>query len=90
MMRVDGRLLSNALCLDHKTILTPPPFIEVPVPSQESERSCICVLFFVLLDNFIALCISKILWGGWKGVRRGRFRMVVGFTTNCAITTYHY
>ena len=26
----------------HKTNLTPPHFIEVPVPSQESERSCIC------------------------------------------------
>ena len=48
------------------------------------------LLFFILLDNFIALCISKILWGGWKGVRRGRYCMVVGFTTNCAITTYHY
>ena len=24
--------------------LTPPLYIEVPVPSQESERSCICVL----------------------------------------------
>jgi len=31
-----------------------------------------------------------LLWEGWKGVRRGRYRMVVGFTTNCAITTYHY
>jgi len=28
----------------HKTSLTLPLFIEVPVPSQESERSCICVL----------------------------------------------
>ena len=27
----------------HKTSLTPPLFIEVPVPIQESERSCICV-----------------------------------------------
>jgi hypothetical protein len=27
----------------HKTSLTPPLFIEVPVPCQESERSCICV-----------------------------------------------
>ena len=26
------------------TSLTPPLFIEVSVPSQESERSCICVL----------------------------------------------
>jgi len=28
----------------HKTSITLPLFIEVPVPSQESERSCICVL----------------------------------------------
>ena len=28
----------------HKTSLTPPLFIEMPVPIQESERSCICVL----------------------------------------------
>jgi hypothetical protein len=28
----------------HKTSLIPPLFIEVPVPSQEYERSCICVL----------------------------------------------
>ena len=27
----------------HKTSLAPPLFIEAPVPSQESERSCICV-----------------------------------------------
>jgi hypothetical protein len=27
-----------------QTSLTPPLFIEVPVPSLESERSCICVL----------------------------------------------
>ena len=27
----------------HKTTLTPPRSIEVQVPSQESERSCICV-----------------------------------------------
>jgi hypothetical protein len=30
--------------LTHKTSLTPPLFIEVSVPSQKSERSCICVL----------------------------------------------
>ena len=28
----------------HKTILIPSLFIEVPVPIQESERLCICVL----------------------------------------------
>ena len=28
----------------HKTSLAPPPFIEVPVPSQDGERLCFCVL----------------------------------------------
>jgi len=28
----------------YMTTLTPPLFIEVPVASHESERSCICVL----------------------------------------------
>ena len=28
----------------HKTSLAPPPFIEGPVPSQEGERLCFCVL----------------------------------------------
>ena len=29
---------------DHKISLTPPLFIEVPVPSQDNDMSCICVL----------------------------------------------
>ena len=33
----------------YKTSLTPPLFIEVPVPSQESERSCVCVLELAML-----------------------------------------
>ena len=35
------------VCLEvwvHQTSLTPPHCIEVPVPSQESEPSCICVV----------------------------------------------
>jgi hypothetical protein len=28
----------------HKTSLIPPPYFKVLVPSQESERSCICML----------------------------------------------
>jgi hypothetical protein len=28
----------------YKASLTPPLFIEMPVPSQESERSCNCLL----------------------------------------------
>ena len=34
----------------HKTSLTSPVFIEVSVPSQESERSCICVLVVSILS----------------------------------------
>ena len=39
--------------LAHKTSLTPPLFIEVPVPSQESERSCICVLEVSILPPWL-------------------------------------
>ena len=40
----------------HNIILTPPLFIEVPVPRQESERSSICVLR-VLILHFYAILI---------------------------------
>ena len=40
-------LLFSKMCKhgyrSHKISLSPPLFIEVPVPSQESGRSCICV-----------------------------------------------
>ena len=36
---------------EHKTSLTLPLFIEVPVPSQESEQSCICVLGEYILPH---------------------------------------
>ena len=36
----------------NKTSLTPPLFIEVPVPGHISERSCICVLLGVLILSF--------------------------------------
>jgi hypothetical protein len=32
-----------------KLFLTPPLFIEVPVPGQESERLCICMLVVSIL-----------------------------------------
>ena len=32
-------------------IVTQPPFIEIPVPNQESERSCICVLGVLILPE---------------------------------------
>ena len=34
--------LNGEVCV-HKTRLTPPLFIEVSIPSQEREWSCICV-----------------------------------------------
>ena len=39
--------------LVHRTSLTPPLFIEVPVPSQESEQSCISVLGVSILSLFL-------------------------------------
>jgi hypothetical protein len=48
ILLTDGRqLLDKIISLRgeawvHKTSLTPPLCIEVPVPSQESEQSCIC------------------------------------------------
>ena len=44
----------------NKIILTPPHFIEVPVPSQESECPCICVLglsISALYSILIYICI---------------------------------
>jgi hypothetical protein len=40
----------------HETCLIPPLFIEVPVPSQESEMSCICV-FEVLILNLSTIFV---------------------------------
>ena len=37
----------------HKTSLTPPRFIEVPVIRQESERSCTCVLGVLVMPLFL-------------------------------------
>ena len=56
----------------HETRLTSPLFIEVPAPSQESERSCICVLGdfasffdfnidFVIVVFFVFYFIKQIL-----------------------------
>jgi hypothetical protein len=46
----------------YKTSLTPRLFIEVPVPSQESKRSCICVLVVS------SLSLSTILIFGFRTV----------------------
>ena len=40
----DPILLLRGKAQAHKTSLAPPVLIEVPVPNQESKRSCICVL----------------------------------------------
>jgi hypothetical protein len=39
--------------LARKTSLTHPLLIEVPVLSQESERSCICALEVLILPQFL-------------------------------------
>ena len=51
-----------------KTSLTPPLFIEVPVPSQESQRSCICgsgidfTSFYDFLLDFGAVLTVWYVW----------------------------
>ena len=46
MLSFKGRLLSQGGDFSaHKTSLAPPLFIEVPVPSQESERLSICKFY---------------------------------------------
>ena len=42
--------LSGKVWAPKKTSLTPPLLIEVPVPRQESEPSCICVLGVSILS----------------------------------------
>ena len=45
LKHLDDRIISlSREVWAHKISLTPPPLIEMFVPSQESERSCICVL----------------------------------------------
>jgi len=45
----DRAILLRTEVWAHKTGLTPPLFIEVSVPTQDSERSCICVLWISIL-----------------------------------------
>jgi hypothetical protein len=42
--------MTNYIICAHKSSLTPPLFIEVPVPSQEIEWSCICMLWLSTLS----------------------------------------
>ena len=43
-------LMTNYIICVYKTSLTSPLFIEVPVPSQEIEWSCICMLLLSTLS----------------------------------------
>ena len=50
----------------HTTSLSPPPSIEVPVPSQESEQPCACVLgVYILQLPMILIFDFKILPTVW-------------------------
>ena len=55
----------------NKTSWAPPLFIEVPVPSQECERSCICVLelsillFFGRRFDWILEMLRQCVFGFW-------------------------
>jgi hypothetical protein len=59
----DSIILRNGEVFDHKNSLTPPLFIEVPVPSQKSERS-----FIFVIEYRLCLCFHDIwilFWTGW-------------------------
>jgi hypothetical protein len=45
-----------------KTSLTPPHFIEMPVTSQDSERSCICVLWVSILPLSVIFLLGLVLF----------------------------
>ena len=44
--------------LAHKTSVAPPLCIEVPLPSHESEQSCICVLEIYILPVYMIFCLD--------------------------------
>ena len=90
---------------DNKTSLTLSLFIEVSVPSQESDWSCIYVVGVSILPfsmifrfNFRTVLTVGSLFFHFVTYqcstkhhmgRRGRDRMAVGFTTTYAISVYH-
>ena len=45
MLELYANKFKNLIGYINKTSLTSPLFIEVPVPSQMSELSCVCFLF---------------------------------------------
>ena len=65
----------SLLVLVLKTSLTPPLFIEVPVPCQERERSCICVsgIDFASFNDF-----SIRFWNCSDSVALFVFHFIVG------------
>jgi hypothetical protein len=62
---------------NHKTSLTSPLFIEAPVPHQESEQSCICVLGVSILPLSaifrLDLEMGLTLWYLFHFISRQRF-----------------
>jgi hypothetical protein len=55
---MNKKMLMRGTVWADKTSLTAPLFIEVPVPSQESERSCICVLRVSIVPLFTIFLIG--------------------------------
>jgi nitrate reductase NapE component len=48
----------SPLHVTNKTSLTPPLYSEVPMPSQESELSCICVLKVTIFPLFTVFLVG--------------------------------
>jgi nitrate reductase NapE component len=48
----------SPLHVTNKTSLTPPPYSEVAMPSQESELSCICVLKVSIFPLFTIFLVG--------------------------------
>ena len=63
MLSIKLTEVADLKCQDipgHKTSLTSPLFIEVPVSSQESEWSCICVLCQARkVSGHVYVCYTK-------------------------------
>jgi hypothetical protein len=76
-------LLPRREMWDHKTILTPPLFIGIPLPRQQSEQSCLYVLWihlFQILDSASLFCFLF-------NYLRNTFIFPVTRWTNCICTS---
>ena len=69
----------------NKASLTLPLFTEVPVPSQESEQSCVCVLVGIDFASFYDFSI-----GFWNCSDRVVFFFFVLFFNNITVTGIIY